>query len=504
MAISEFFDRLIEPFNPRAVVRRIGARQGLALIRQFDASTPSRRTRNWSRPQTDADAESWRARARLRASGHDLVRNNKYIAAAVRHLVADVIGDGITPHFQHADPAVAQKADAEFRRWAEKPVDGHADFYGFQKTAGWETVVGGEMLTIWKADATGPDGRIEGVEGDQLDESRLENLPDGGRIVQGVQFDADNNRTAYWLFDRHPGGMWLMTPNFLSHPISADHVDHCYERTRFGQTRGVSWLAAVALDAKDIGDIEDAVRIQQKVQACLGLVLTPGEDQETSALSADGAQTINSQTGRLEETITPGMIYRARKGETVNSIIPTSAGGAVDFIRQQLAAISATLAPYHRMTGDVSQANYSSLRAAMLGQWALLDDWQQNVFIPHLVRPAVMRRMRRLALETGDKRYLDLNVSYALPVRRFVDPVKDLMAEIMEIRAGLKTLSKSLAERGIATDDQLNEIARINGQLNELDLVLDTDPRRVNDMGALNAAVGLIGGADRLTANSKN
>jgi hypothetical protein len=27
--------------------------------------------------------------------------------------------------------------------------------------------------------------------------------------------------------------------------------------------------------------------------------------------------------------------------------------------------------------------------------------------------------------------------------------------------------------------------------------VLDSDPRRVNDAGALNAAVGLIGGADR-------
>jgi capsid protein len=87
------------------------------------------------------------------------------------------------------------------------------------------------------------------------------------------------------------------------------------------------------------------------------------------------------------------------------------------------------------MTGDVSQANYSSLRAAMLGSWALLDDWQQNVFIPHLVRPAVNRRMRRLALETGDQRYLDVGINYALPVRRFVDPIKDLTAEIMEIRA---------------------------------------------------------------------
>jgi capsid protein len=179
--------------------------------------------------------------------------------------------------------------------------------------------------------------------------------------------------------------------------VPAKHVDHVFERTRFGQTRGVSWLAAVALDLKDIGDIEDAVRMQQKVQACLGLFITPGDDQEVSTLSADGEQTANTDTGRLEETITPGMIYRGRKGETATTITPSASGGAVDFIRQQLAAISARLAPYHRMTGDVSQANYSSLRAAMLGSWALLDDWQQNVFIPHLVRPAVTRRMRRLA-----------------------------------------------------------------------------------------------------------
>lgn len=503
MNFGELLDRLIEPFSPHAAARRMHARSGLALARKFDAAENGRRTKGWKRPSTDADAESWRARAKLRASGNDLVRNNKYIAAGVRHLVADMIGDGIAPQFVHSDEAVAQKAQADWDKWAENKVDGHDDFYGYQKTAGHVVVVGGEMLTIWKPDAKGPDGRIEGIEGDQLDESKIEELANGGRIVQGVEFDRYNDRTAYWLFDRHPGGISLLS-NYQSAAVPAKHVDHVFERTRFGQTRGVSWLAAVALDAKDIGDIEDAVRIQQKVQACLGLVLTPGDEGETSTLSADGQQTVNNATGRLEETITPGMIYRTRKGETVTSINPSMNGGAVEFIRQQLAAISATLAPYHRMTGDVSQANYSSLRAAMLGSWALLDDWQQNVFIPHLVRPAVIRRMRRLALETGDNRYLDVGVNYALPVRRFVDPIKDLAAEIMEIRAGLKTLFKSLAERGINGAKQLQELAQINEQLNALDLVLDTDPRRVNDAGALQAAVGLIGGADRLKGAAGN
>lgn len=503
MGLGDWIDRGLEPFAPRFVAQRVQARAGLKAVRQFDAASGSRRTKGWKRPSTDADAEAWRARTKLRNSGRDLVRNNKYAEAGVRHLVADMIGDGIAPQFVAADEAskaVAKAAQDDWNRWSENKVDGHDDFYGYQKTAGWNVVVDGEILTVWKPDATGMDGRIEGLEGDLLDETKLEDLAGGGRIVQGVEFDRYNDRVAYWLFDRHPGGFALLS-NYQSAAVPAKHVDHVFERTRFGQTRGVSWLASVALDLKDIGEIEDAVRMQQKVQACLGLILTPGDDQQTSPLSTDGEVTTNA-AGKLEESIAPGMIFRTGKGEQVHTIQPNASGGAVDFIRQQLAAISARLAPYHRMTGDVSQANYSSLRAAMLGSWALLDDWQQNVFIPHLVRPAVQRRQRRLFLETGDQRYLNLGVNYALPVRRFVDPIKDLMAEIMEVRAGLKTLFRSLAERGINGEQQLQELKQINDQLNALDLVLETDARRVNNSGALNAAVGLIGGADRLNSTA--
>ncbi|MFN3943901.1 MAG: phage portal protein [Allosphingosinicella sp.] len=488
MGLGDWIDQGLAPFAPVWAARRMAAREG---IRQFDAATNGRRTKGWRRPHTDADAENAGALARLRASGHDLVRNNKYAEAGVRHLVADMIGDGIAPQFIHADKAVAQKAQDEWDRWAEGPVDGRNDFYGVQKIGAWGVVVGGEALQVWKPDASGPDGRIEGLEGDHLDQSKIEDRRDGSRIVQGVEFDRYNDRRAYWMFDRHPGGMSLLS-SYRSAPVPAQHVDHVYEQTRFGQTRGVSWLAAVALDMKDIGDIEDAVRMQQKVQACLGLILVPGEGAEASPLGATGEAKVDVRTGKQQETVTPGMIYRARHGDTVSTLNPAQTGGAVEFIRQQLGAISARLAPYHRMTGDVSQANYSSLRAAMLGSWALLDDWQQNVFIPHQVRPAVMRRMRRLAMETGDRRYLELRWNYALPVRRFVDPIKDLMAEIIEIRAGIKTLFRSLAERGINGDQHLAELEAINKQLDQLGLALDTDPRKLTDSGVLQKAVGYL------------
>jgi hypothetical protein len=71
------------PLSPRSPAPSASRRaSGLKLLRQFDAAATSRRTRNWKRPQTDADAESWRARARLRASGHDLVATTNILPPA--------------------------------------------------------------------------------------------------------------------------------------------------------------------------------------------------------------------------------------------------------------------------------------------------------------------------------------------------------------------------------------------------------------------------------------
>lgn len=498
MALGEWIDGAIAPFAPSWAARRMAVRIGISQVRQYDAAQRGRRTAGWKRPGTSADSENAQGITMLRNSAHDLVRNNKYAAAGVRQVVANMVGDGIAPQFVHADASVANKAQEAWKRWAEGKVDGEGDFYEHQKLTARGIIVGGETLTVWGADADGPDGRIEGLEGDYLDMSKSQERMIGApRIVQGVEFDRDSLRSNYWLFDSHPGGQ-LLAGSATSHPLAAKHVDHVFERLRFGQTRGVSWLAPVAMTLRDIGDIEDAVRMQQKVQACLGLVITPGDGQTGSPLAGarDGEEPQRPGT----EALAPGLIFRTRPGETVQTVNPAQSGGAVEFIRQQMAAVSANMAPYHLMTGDVSQANYSSLRAAMLGHWALLDDWQQNVMIPHHSAPAVRRRMARLAVETGDRRVLDCSINWALPVRRFVDPIKDLMGELIEIRSGLKALSRSLAERGINADEHMREIGRMNQLLDDLGLALDSDPRRLTDAGVLQLAAGYIAPRDPAAA----
>ena len=66
----------------------------------------------------------------------------------------------------------------------------------------------GEVL-VYRRRRFGPRGRVplqlQVREPDHLDRTRNEFLPDGGRIVQGVQYDAQERRVSSWLFLDHPG-----------------------------------------------------------------------------------------------------------------------------------------------------------------------------------------------------------------------------------------------------------------------------------------------------------
>jgi lambda family phage portal protein len=498
MAIGDWIDGAIAPLAPSWAASRMSARARLAAasagrdaIRQYDAAANDRRTSGWNRTPSGVDRENAAARTLLAGAAHDLVRNNKYAASAKRQMVATIWGDGISAQASHPVKRVQQAAQDAIDRWAESKVDGFGDWYGHGKLAVGEMIVGGEALTMWRPHGDEPDARIVGMEGAQLDGSRTLRLTAGGKIVQGVQFDAVGDRTGYWLFGEHPNDALLgggLAPTF----VPAQYVDHLFERQRLRQTRGVSWFGAVAMTLRDVADIEDAKRLQAKVQACLALVVAPGEGGGEASPLAEQAPVHAGSGAPLGETMRPGMIARVRSGETVTVVNPTPSADQVDFIRQQIAAVSANMVPYHLMTGDVSQANYSGLRAAMNGSYALVDDWQQNEVIPLLCRPMVRRRMEVLARQRSDPRFLNVKWTFALPVRRFVDPIKDLMGEVMEIRAGLKSIGKGLAERGLNAEDHLRELARMNAVIDELGLALDTDPRRLTDSGVLQLAAGYI------------
>ena len=66
-----------------------------------------------------------------------------------------------------------------------------------------------------------------------------------------------------------------------------------------------------------------------------------------------------------------------------------------------------------------------------------------------------------------------------------VDPLKDAMADLLAMRSGTMTLAQAIARQGHNPDAVLAEIASMNAKIDSLELILDSDPRRVTKTGVM-------------------
>ena len=84
----------------------------------------------------------------------------------------------------------------------------------------------------------------------------------------------------------------------------------------------------------------------------------------------------------------------------------------------------------------------------------------------------------------------EVPVEWSPPKFEAVDPQKDAMADLLAIRSGTMTLAEAIARQGRNPDAVLAEIAATNAKLDELGLVLDSDPRRVTKTGSAQSKDG--------------
>ncbi|MBM3552173.1 MAG: phage portal protein [Alphaproteobacteria bacterium] len=499
------FDRALLAVAPVSGLRRLHARAAAAeFMRAYDGASQDRRLSGWVTNGSSANSENYGAIDRLRYRARDLDRNNKLIASARAQFAGRVVGTGITPRAVDPRKSLRKIANDAWTRFVETcDPEGQQDYYGMQNLVAGTMFRDGEILRLWTKDDDGkPNGKIILREADYLDANRdsyAKSAKDGKIVLQGVEFNKNGARTGYWLYPVHPGELIGVAPNRLMRGVSsyvdAIDVDHIYQVLRPGQIRGVSWLAPSITAMRGLDDVNEAIIWRKRIEACIGLVIRTPEAQGAAPIV--GQQKIDAK-GRIEEALAPGKLLRTGPGEDVTPFQPSTSGDTLDFIRSQLFAFSASIGvPYFAVTGDPSQANYSSQRAAIVSGNVLIDVVQWLVFAPH-ERRAWRRVMMREALLRGDERIASVGCELAMPVRPWVDPLKEIMAKVMEIRAGLQSQPDALAERGQNWEAVLAEIdaflAAIDATTSKV--VLDTDARRIDHAGALQAlATALNDGA---------
>lgn len=481
---------LLALFSPRAAYQRVAWRQGYDALsgiaeRSYAAARRGRLSNDWFANGGSADATLMRDLVTLRDRQRQMVRDDPNAAAAKRQLVTHLVGDGITAQAVHADDSVASDAQDLWDAWANSPVDGRDDFYGVQKQ-GVGGMIDGDVVLKWSPLGGVPDTLLQVLEGDFLDNRRNQLLPNGGKIVQGVEFDQIGLIVAYWLFRYHPGDVfgWRGGAIGMSERIEARDIDHMFEALRPGQARGVPWFYAGLQTLRDISEIEQSIQVKKRVEACLSVFRKPGE----ATGSQLGEQKTNPGTSNFE-TLRPGMIIQGQPGESIDVINPSSSGDGDGFLRgRKMNAAAAIGVPYHLMTGDVSQANYSSLRADIVPFYERLDDVTFNVIVPRLCNPAFARRMRVEALRLGRPELLQVTAEWTPAPRPWVDPLKEMTAEKMEIRSMPGEIVRAFTRRGRNWRKEFKIQAEVNALMDQYRIVSDTDARRIDGMGQIQAA----------------
>lgn len=485
-------DRFIGYFSPGIARDRYRARLQLEYARRtFEGAAKGRRTQNWFAQNNSINALLAGGLPVLRARSRFLCRNQAYAAKALQVWKSNVVGDGIIPSIKSpALPKVASTLNDLWNAWGDETAcdaeDRH-DFYGLQALAFSTIVESGSVLArrVWrrKTDGLPVPMQILLLEPDHLDVSRDRLLPDGGRIIQGVEYDKSMRRVAYHLYSEHPGDRIMPLTGLVSQRIPAEDVLHVFRTDRIGQADGVPWSTPGIIRLRDFDEYEDAELIRQKIAACF-----VGFIHDIESEGSDG--TTGSSNGDMIERLEPGILEKLPPGKDVTfgnpPVVQNYGPHTVQILRGVAAAFGTT---YEAMTGDYSQVNFSSGRMGALEWSRAIRQAQNHMMITQFCKGIWRWFLEAAAFVDAVPENVPIQAKWTPPARDMIDPVKETEAVKAQIRIGIKSLSEAISERGKDPDEVLAQIAADNAVLDAKKLRLDSDPRKDDGQAPTNDTI---------------
>ena len=439
-----------------------GFRQRLgAVIGGFDAAQMHRRLRGFRASRAHVNTLIAGAGETITARARWLVRNNGYAANAVEAFASNVVGTGIKPSSSIADAALKEELQSLWLAWTdEADAEGLTDFYGLQRRAVREVFLAGEVFLRMRprreADGLTVPLQLQILSAEMLPLTMNRELPGGGLIRQGIEFDRIGRRVAYHFLRRHPGDM--TDPGLAGETVRVPATDiiHVIDPVEAGQLRGVSRFTPAIVKLFTL-DLYDDAELERKKTAAMFAMFITSPAPETPLEPADE-----------DLEVEPGQVVRLDPGEDVSTPATPDSGSTYEpFQYRTLLQISAALGiPYGYLTNDTAKGNFSNTRISLVDFRRRISAWQHGVLVYQMCR-AVWTRWMDMAVLSGaldlpgyDAKRRQYQACMWLPTKwDWVDPMKDASAEILQIEAGLKSRTQALSERGYDAEQVEREIA---------------------------------------------
>ena len=397
----------------------------------------------------------------------DLYRNDCYAASAINGRVDNVIGGGIRPQSRVvAKRGVVTPAQAEeFNAQAERLFATWARLERWEDKQRQLERCNGIFGESWLLMDDNDDPQkpvtlsVQVIHPQRIQLHSVRQTTAGVSRRLGMRLNSAGQPIAAYVAKTLPNDSHAY--NLDEDEVSLDSLLHCFEEQTPGQLRGIPWLAPAMGRLKDLKDFVHANLIAEQVAACTGAFI--GGVTDPVLLAESGRSKSNL------EDMAPGAIQYLGDGETITFSDPARPGTTLaPYVEWSLHGVAAALRYPYELLAKQFTNNFSGGRLALIDGRITFKIWQ-SCLIERVCRKVWARFVDQCvyqgALQISPMVYEQnrdhfLQHQWIPPGWPWVDPEKEVRADVAAIEAGLTTQTESLASRGRDFDETLQQIER--------------------------------------------
>ena len=438
-------------------------RAAWAALRGYEAArpTPQHLARPFnSRRSPDASVET--GGTSLREWGTYLDENHDLAIGVLDDLVTNVVGTGILvepmPEVGGRVSVAAQERILDaWEEWITAPeVTSELPWGELQRLTCRSWLRDGEFFAqhvrstapyAWPAGSVRY--RVEYLEAAMVPHDLQRDNP---RYRYGVYSNDWNQPVAYDVYLTHPndfvttgtGGAMFGAARVKQ--VAAEDLLHCKFARRWPQTRGVPIVHGIIRRLTDLKEYEESERIAARVAASMCAYIRKSPDNAPQRQEDDGEREMRFSPGKIFDNLV--------EGEDVGTIDTGRPSAELMPFRQgQLRAIaSGTGTRYSSIAKDYS-GTYASQRQEMVESrphYLRL----RNYYVAKFIRPVYETWLRQAWLQgvLGIPDRVDFNAlkkaAFVGPGQPWIDPLKEVQADVLAIENGLVTREQVIRMRG--------------------------------------------------------
>lgn len=394
----------------------------------------------------------------------DFERNDPVIRSAFNRLTSNVVRNGFTLDVTTGDDETTKQLRDKWLAWSEEPSAcdraGELRFCDMEKLAFRSMTRDGDICAV-----TLESGHLRWYEAHRLRTPRNTQR----NVVLGIMLDENRQRQQYW-FTRDEIDPWVMVDRVsdMTQINTRDaqgnrQVLHLYYPDRFSQTRGIS-PCVPCVDAVGMSDdIQFAKMVQQKMVSCYTIFRKRSPQWKPNAAGGDGAATSTDYAGgirRVLDEVYPGMELFGDPGEELQGFSPNVPNP--EFFQHAmmiLGFIAAALdLPLMVLLLDPTRTNFSGWRGA-IDQARLrfqdFQEWMIGVFHREVYRWKVRQWLKTEPwLQAAFNKGIDVfSHQWHAPSWDYIEPNKDVTADVTSAVGGMNSRRRLLAKRGLEIRD---------------------------------------------------